>query len=80
MAEERKRVSVPEVRSTIATALGAAFAFVIALIWKDAVIGVLEVAGVTLERGAGARAIIAFVITAIIVSMVMIAAIVVVSR
>ncbi len=41
MAEDRKRVSVPEVRSTIATALGVAFAFVIALIWKDAVIGAL---------------------------------------
>jgi hypothetical protein len=80
MAEEQKQVSVTEVRRTIATALAAAFAFVIALIWKDAVIGALEVAGIVLEPGAGVAAIISFVITAVILSAVMVIAIVIVSR
>ena len=80
MAEDEKHVSVTEVRRTIATALAAAFGFVIALIWRDAVVGALEVAGITLEPGAGLAAIIGFVITAIVVSVVMVVAIVVVSR
>ncbi len=80
MAKDKKQLSVTEVRRTIATALAAAFGFVIALIWRDAVVGALDVAGITLEAGAGLAAIIGFVITAVVVSVVMVVAIVVVSR
>ncbi len=45
MAEEKK-LSKGEVKMTIATALAAAFGFVIALLWKDVVTGGLKVAGI----------------------------------
>ncbi len=80
MAENKKELSVAEVRRTIATALAAAFGFVIALLWRDVVIGALDVAGISLVPGAGLAAVGIFVLTAVLVSIVMVVAIVVVSR
>ena len=45
MAEEKK-LSVGEVRKTIAVSLAAAFGFVIALLWNEVVKGGLKVAGI----------------------------------
>ena len=43
---EEKTVSKHEMRLTISTALAAAFGFVIALLWKEVVMGGLKVAGI----------------------------------
>ncbi len=45
MAEERK-LSLEEVRKTIATSLGTAFGFVIALMWNNVVLGGLATGSV----------------------------------
>lgn len=47
MADEKKDMSIGEVRRTIATALAAAFGFVIGLTWNGIVVGALTTAGLT---------------------------------
>lgn len=51
MAEEKK-ISAAEVRRTMATALGAAFGFVIALVWNQVVLGGLATGGINLSSTA----------------------------
>ena len=47
MAEEERKLSVEEIRRTIATSLAGAFAFVIALLWTQVVLGGLGAAGIS---------------------------------
>ena len=44
-------VSVSEVKLAIATAIAAAFGFVIALLWRDVIVGYLELAGLWTQGG-----------------------------
>ena len=44
-------VTIKEVKSTIAVAVAGAFGFVIALLWKDVIIGILQKAGFWREGG-----------------------------
>jgi len=44
-------VTIKEIKSTIAVAIAAAFGFIIALIWKDIIIGIMKLAGLWLEGG-----------------------------
>ncbi len=80
MAEERK-ISMAEVRKTISTSLATAFGLVIALLWNNVVSGGLKVAGVdttfatiTPIGWAG------YVVTAIVLTVVMILLIIVIGR
>jgi hypothetical protein len=38
-------VSIKEIKSAIAVAIAAAFGFIIALIWKDIIVGIMQLAG-----------------------------------
>lgn len=40
-----KMVTIKEVKSTIAVAIAGAFGFIIALLWRDVIIGLLKLAG-----------------------------------
>jgi hypothetical protein len=44
-------VSISEVKSTIAVAIAGAFGFIIALIWKDIIIGAMKLAGFWQDGG-----------------------------
>jgi hypothetical protein len=44
-------VSIKEIKSTIAVAIAAAFGFIIALIWKDIIVGIMKLGGLWLEGG-----------------------------
>jgi hypothetical protein len=44
-------VSIKEIKSTIAVAIAAAFGFIIALIWKDIIVGIMKLAGLWAEGG-----------------------------
>jgi hypothetical protein len=44
-------VKLSEVKISIATAIAAAFGFIIALIWKDIIIGLMVLAGLWQEGG-----------------------------
>jgi len=43
-------VTVKEVKSTIAVAIAGAFGFIIALIWRDVIMGLLNVAGLNIDK------------------------------
>ncbi len=62
-------VSIKEIKSTIAVAIAAAFGFIIALIWKDIIVGAMQLAGLWQEGTpeswgqVGFAAIVALIIT-----------------
>ena len=80
MADEKK-LSVAEVRKTIAASLGTPFGFVIGLLWNNVVTGGLKVAGIdatfatiTPIGWAG------YVVTAVVLTIVMVLLIILFSR
>lgn len=77
---EEHRISVADVRKTIATSLGAAFGFVIALVWSQVVMGGLAVAGVQLQAAGDLTGWMIGTLTAVVLTVVMIVLIVVISR
>ena len=80
MAEE-KHLSVSEVRKTISTSMAAAFGFVIALLWNSVVQGGLKVAGVdTTLQNISLVGWIGYLVTALVITTVMIVFIILVSR
>jgi hypothetical protein len=82
MAEE-KGISMSEMRKTIATSLGAAFGFVIGLLWSNVVLGGIATAGINLSPGSAAGNWGGWgylVVTALGVTIVMIVLIIVVGR
>ena len=82
MADERK-ISMAEVRKTVAASLAAAFGFVIALMWNTVVQSGFATAGIPLGTSAtkgdwGGWAY--FLVSAIVITVVMIVFIILVSR
>jgi len=78
---EEKKLSKAEVKRTVATSLAAAFGFVIALLWNQVVTGGLKVAGVdttfvTIDLAGW----IGYLITALVITLVMIVLIIVIGR
>ena len=78
---EEKKLSVGEIRRTISTSLGTAFGFVIGLLWNSVVMGGLKMGNidmtlttVTLRNWLG------YLITAIVLTVVMVVLIIVISR
>ena len=60
-------VTIKEVKSTIAIAIAGAFGFIIALIWRDIIIGLMNMGGLSVsEFEDTASAIIAIVIAIVI--------------
>ena len=43
-------VTIKEVKSTIAIAIAGAFGFIIALIWRDIIMGLLNVANLSIDK------------------------------
>jgi hypothetical protein len=76
-----KKISAAEVRRTIATALAAAFGFVIALLWNSVVTGGLKVAGIdTALADFDIMAWLGYVVTALVITIVMIILIIIIGR
>ncbi|UCD91607.1 MAG: hypothetical protein JSV43_04955 [Methanobacteriota archaeon] len=78
--EEVPKLSASEVRKTIATSLATAFGFVIALLWKEAVLGGLNTAGVTTDVAGGWTGWAIFIGSAVVLTVVLIIFIILVSR
>lgn len=79
MSEERK-LSAAEVRRTIATSLATAFGFVIALLWNQVVQGGLALAKVSTTAPADPLAYVVFIVTAVVITVIMVTLIVVFGR
>jgi cytochrome c oxidase subunit IV len=65
-------VSIKEVKTTIAVAIGGAFGFVIALIWKDIIVGLMNMAGLSVSSfkditGAAVSVVMAIIVTVVCV-------------
>ena len=45
------KVSMADIRKTIALSIAGAFGFIIALLWKDVIIGIMKLAGIWAEGG-----------------------------
>lgn len=64
-------VTIKEVKSTIAVAIAAAFGFIIALIWKDIIIGAMKLKGLWQEGGfADDMSLLVGIIVAIVITLV----------
>jgi len=79
MAEDKK-FSMAEVRKTISTSLAAAFGFVIALLWNTVVTSGLKLAGVDTTSPANPAAWGYYVVTAVILTVVMVLFILLIGR
>jgi biotin transporter BioY len=63
-------VSIKEVKTTIAVAIGSAFGFVIALIWNTVIVGLLNMAGLSVNKFADVTGALISIVMAIIVTLV----------
>ena len=79
MAEDR-RISMGEVRKTVATSLGTAFGFVIALVWSNVVLGGLALTGAPMTAPKDAPGLVIGIVTALALTIFMIVLIIVVGR
>jgi Family of unknown function (DUF5654) len=79
MADERK-LTIGEVRKTIATSLGTAFGLVIGLLWNQVVQGGLGLASINTTAPKDPLAYGYFILTAVVVTVVMIVFIILVGR
>lgn len=78
---DEKKLSVSEVRKTIAVSLAAAFGFVIALLWNEVVKAGLAVADINLAAGdVDFMGWLGFVVTAVAITVLMIVLIIVIGR
>jgi hypothetical protein len=74
-------IKLTEVKINIATAIAAAFGFVIALLWRDVIIGILKYTGYWQEGGFdSSEAIIAGVILVIIITIICVIGIMFISK
>lgn len=76
-----KKVTMAEIRKTVATSLGTAFGIVIGMIWTNVVLGAFVTAGIPLTTTGGTRfQWMYFVIVAAIVTVVCVIAIIFIGR
>ncbi len=74
-------VTIKEIKNTIAVAIAAAFGFIIALIWKDIIIGAMKLANLWQEGGfADVNALIIGIVVGIIITVVSVLGIVFISK
>lgn len=80
MADEKK-LTASEVRKTIAVSLATAFGFVIALLWNSVVMGGLKVGGIdTTFTDIDLGGWLGYLVTAVVLTVVMVVLIIVVGR
>ncbi len=78
-----KKVTTGEVKHTVAAAIGAAFGFIIALIWRDIIVGLFSMAGLVIDQlGEDAKAMdgVIAIVTGIIITLVCVIGIIYISR
>lgn len=69
-----------EVKKTIATAIAAAFGFIIALIWRDIIVGLFALGGLTISDITDATGAIIAIVSGIIITIVCVLAILYISK
>jgi len=80
LEEVKKMVGVGDVKSTIATAIAAAFGFIIALIWRDIIVGLFDLAGLKINQISDATGAIIATVSGVIITVVCVIGILYVSK
>lgn len=73
-------VTVSDVKINISTAIAAAFGFIIALIWKEIIVGLFALAGLTINDISDATSGIVAIIAGIIITLVCVFGIIYISK
>jgi biotin transporter BioY len=74
-------VSIKEIKSTIAVAIAAAFGFIIALIWKDIIIGAMKLGKLWQDGGfADVNALIVGIVVGVVITLVSVLGIIYISK
>ena len=74
-------VTIKEIKSTIAVSIAAAFGFIIALIWKDIIIGAMKLGNLWQEGGfADTNALIIGVVVGLVITIVSVLGIIFISK
>ena len=73
-------VKISEVKITVSTAIAAAFGFIIALIWKEIIVGLFALAGLTINDIADGMGAIIAIISGIIITIVCVLGILYISK
>jgi hypothetical protein len=73
-------VKISEVKITVATAIAAAFGFIIALIWKEIIVGLFALAGLTINDIADSTGAIIAIISGLIITLVCVFGILYISK
>ena len=73
-------VKLSEVKISISTAIAAAFGFIIALIWKEIIVGLFALAGLTINDIADGMGAIIAIISGIIITLVCVIGILYISK
>ena len=74
-------VTIKEIKTTIAVSIAAAFGFIIALIWKDIIIGAMKLAGLWQEGGfADTNALVVGIVVGLVITIVAVLGIVYISK
>lgn len=63
-------VTLKEVKTTIAVAIGGAFGFIIALIWRDIIIGLMNMAGLSVSSFTDTMSAVLAIVIAIIITII----------
>jgi hypothetical protein len=79
-APEEKKLGRAEIRRTVAVALGAAFGFVIALVWNNVVQSGLAVAGISITAAKTITDLFTTIGVAVLITIIMVVLIIVIGR
>jgi len=73
-------VTIKEIKSTIAVAIAAAFGFIIALIWKDVIVGLINMTGLSVTAPTNVNSAVVAIVTALIITIISVLGIVYISK
>jgi hypothetical protein len=73
-------VTIKEIKSTIAVAIAAAFGFIIALIWKDIIVGLMNMTPFKVTAPTDTTSAVVAVVSAIIITLICVLGIVYISK
>jgi len=73
-------VTIKEIKSTIAVAIAAAFGFIIALIWKDVIVGLVSLTGLSVTAPTDPISGVIATVTALIITVICVLGIIYISK
>lgn len=73
-------VTIKEIKSTIAVAIAAAFGFIIALIWKDVIVGLVNMTGLSVTAPTNMTQAVVATVTALIITIICVLGIIYISK